>query len=182
VKCEPIQARVFQESDEIHTWEGIPSDATPMDVELIEPGIWKCTVATYVMVPRAPDAATFEDFVETLPMWERDLLRHTTIASDAYTIGVNLEHGLRAVSDGSAWFQTHGSFGWTLSSDTGERLAVGMGPASGNKPNSFRSEGYGMLALLSFLKRLAEFIQLHEPWVGVLATDSKSLIDTVRPP
>ena len=39
-----------------------------------------------------------------------------------------------------------------------------------------------MLALLSFLKRLAEFTQLHEPWTGILATDSKSLIDTVSNP
>lgn len=36
-----------------------------------------------------------------------------------------------------------------------------------------------MLALLVFLQRLAEYIQLHEPWQGIIATDSKSLIDTV---
>jgi hypothetical protein len=181
IKCEPIQAREFQESDELYKCDEIPSEATPMAAELLKPGIWKCTVATYILVPGVPPVTTFDEFVTTLPPWERDLLQHTTLASDAYTIGVALEHGLRAVSDGSAWFTTHGSFGWILSSDTGERLAVGMGPASGSKPNSFRSEGYGMLALLSFLKRIAEFIHLHEPWKGVLATDSKSLIDTIRP-
>ena len=36
-----------------------------------------------------------------------------------------------------------------------------------------------MLALLVFLHRLAEYIHLHEPWKGIIATDSKSIIDTV---
>jgi hypothetical protein len=86
------------------------------------------------------------------------------------------------VSDGSEWFTTQGSFGWILSSDTGERLATCMGPARGSRPNSYRSEGYGMLALLSFLKRLQEFTYLHEPLHGIIATDSKSLVDTIRGP
>ena len=182
VKCDPIQAREFQESEEIYSWEEIPTEATPMEAEIIQPGFWKCTTATYTLVQGITPATTFEEFVRTLPTWEQELLQHTTLASDAYSIGVALEHGLRAVSDGSTWFQTQGSFGWILSSDTGERLAIGMGPARGPKPNSFRSEGYGMLALLSFLKRIAEFINLHDPWEGILATDSKSLIDTVRIP
>jgi hypothetical protein len=57
-----------------------------------------------------------------------------------------------------------------------------MGPLHGSRPNSYRSEGYGMLALLSFLKRLTEYIQLHKPLQGILATDSKGLIDAIRGP
>ena len=57
-----------------------------------------------------------------------------------------------------------------------------MGPARSSRPNSYRSEGYGMLALLCLLQRQAKYIQLHEPWHGVIATDSKSLIDTIRGP
>jgi hypothetical protein len=34
--------------------------------------------------------------------------------------------------------------------------------------------------MLCFLKRLAEFTYQHEPWTGVLATDSLSLLDTIR--
>ena len=141
VQCDPIQAREFQEREVIHQWEEIPSDATPMEAELIQPGIWRCTTATYVLVTGIAPVTTFDEYVATLPKWEQELLQHTTLATDAYAIGVALEHGFRAVSDGSAWFQTQGSFGWILSSDTGERLAIGMGPASGNKPNSYRSEG-----------------------------------------
>lgn len=54
-----------------------------------------------------------------------------------------------------------------------------MGPASGAKPDSFRAKAYGMLATLCFLTRLAEFTGSIEPWVGILATDSQSLLDTV---
>ncbi|KAI2511241.1 hypothetical protein MHU86_3207 [Fragilaria crotonensis] len=72
-----------------------------------------------------------------------------------------------------------GAFGWTLSTDLGERSAEGMGPAPGANPNSYRSEAYGMLAMLCFLKRLAEFTYQHEPWCGTLATDSLSLVETV---
>jgi hypothetical protein len=36
-----------------------------------------------------------------------------------------------------------------------------------------------MLAMLCFLKRLAEFTYQHEPWCGTLATDSLSLVETV---
>ena len=37
-----------------------------------------------------------------------------------------------------------------------------------------------MLVLLLFLKRLAEYIHHHDHWSGILVTDSKSIIDTVR--
>ena len=37
-----------------------------------------------------------------------------------------------------------------------------------------------MLALLLFLKRLIEYTQFHDSWTGTVATDSQSLIYTVR--
>ena len=37
-----------------------------------------------------------------------------------------------------------------------------------------------MLAMLSFLRRLSEFIKYHEPWQGTIATDSLSLIDAIK--
>ena len=183
VRCEPKEGGpIFRESDIIQKWEQIPPDATPMEAELLSPGRWKWTAATYFLVQGIHHVGTFSAFVETLPAWEQELLAHTKMATDAYAVGIALEHGIRAVSDGSEWFQTQGSFGWILSSDLGERLATGMGPARSSRPNSYRSEGYGMLALLCQLQHLAEYIQLHEPWHGVIATDSKSLIDKVRGP
>jgi hypothetical protein len=41
-----------------------------------------------------------------------------------------------------------------------------------------------MLAMVCFLRRLAEFTTQMEPWTGILATDSKSLLETItaKPP
>jgi hypothetical protein len=55
-----------------------------------------------------------------------------------------------------------------------------MGPARGPRPTSFRAEGYALLSMLVFLRRVAEFTSKHEPWTGTLATDSKSLLQTLR--
>jgi hypothetical protein len=54
-----------------------------------------------------------------------------------------------------------------------------MGPARSSSPHAYRSESYGLLSLLCFLHPLAEFTGKHEPWFGIVATDSQSLIDTV---
>ena len=84
------------------------------------------------------------------------------------------------MSDGSVRHVTHGAFGWALSSGSGTRLAYGMGPASGRKPTSYRAEAYGLLSLLRFLIRLREFSHMHEEWSGEIATDSKSVLDTLN--
>ena len=66
-----------------------------------------------------------------------------------------------------------------LSTDQGERVAKGMGPARGVKVDSYRADAYGMLSLLCFLKRLAEFLGQKDEWHGIVATDSQSLLDTI---
>jgi hypothetical protein len=48
--------------------------------------------------------------------------------------------------------EDQGAFGWAISNDKGERVATGMGPASGASPDSFRAEAYGMLVTLCFLR------------------------------
>jgi hypothetical protein len=54
-----------------------------------------------------------------------------------------------------------------------------MGPARGAKVDSYRAEAYGMVAILCFLRRLSEYTTQMEPWVGILATDSQSLLETL---
>ena len=98
---------------------------------------------------------------------------------DPYATWHALVQGIRAVSDGSVQHDNHGAFGWTLSSDRGERLAFGKGPVRGLNLTPFRAEGVGLLSLLRFLIRIAEYTMMHEPWQGIVATDSKSLLDTL---
>jgi hypothetical protein len=114
-----------------------------------------------------------------LEPWEQELLQHTELATDPRSVCVALESGVLAVSDGSEWSQQQGAFGWSMSTSEGERVATGMGLVRGSKHNSYRSEAYGLLSLLCFLIRLAEFTHLEESWEGHLATDSQSLLDTL---
>ncbi|KAI2501761.1 hypothetical protein MHU86_12681 [Fragilaria crotonensis] len=101
------------------------------------------------------------------------------MSEDPFSVALALEHGIRAVSDGSDWHQIQGAFGWVMSTDLGNRCACGMGPARSASPHAYRSESYGLLSLLCFLRRLAEFTGKHDQWVGIIATDSQSLVDTV---
>lgn len=91
-----------------------------------------------------------------------------------------LSHGVRVVSDGSEKYGNQGAFGWVLSDDRGERVAMGMGPARGATASAFRSEAFGMLAATRFLLRLAEFTGHFDDWHGILATDSQSVLDTIK--
>ena len=95
-----------QESDQTVSWETIPPDATPMEAELISTVRWKWTTATRILTQGMAPVGTFRDYIDTLPEWQQELLLHTTLVSDAYAVDVALEHGLRAVSNGSEWFQT----------------------------------------------------------------------------
>ena len=132
VQCNQVAHNTFKESHTVNTWEQIPAEATPMEVQPTSPRHWRWTTATCVLTQSAPTAGTFQEFIDTLPEWERELLSYTKMATDAYAVGAALEHGIRAVSDGSEWFKTQGSFGcWMLSTDIGERMSSGMGPASG---------------------------------------------------
>jgi hypothetical protein len=55
-----------------------------------------------------------------------------------------------------------------------------MGPARGVKIDSYRAEAYGMLSLLCFLKRLAEYLGQKDEWHGIETPDSQSLLDTIH--
>ena len=139
-------------------------------------------VASSVVSPRPSTvrAATFLDYIQQQSPWEQELLEHIDLSDDPFSVGWALSSGIRGVSDGSVWLKTWGAFGWILSDDQGSKKAEGMGPAPGARPNSYRSEAYGMLSLLCFLRRLHEFTGQCEPWVGTLATDSQSLLDTIK--
>jgi hypothetical protein len=130
-----------------------------------------------------PVASTFATLVSRLPKWEAELLSHVEFAEDPHMVTEALSHGLRAASDGSSWpldIGRQGSYGWIMTTDDpNERAVRGMGVVRGADPDSYRAEAYGMLTQIRFLIRLAEFTQHPEAWSGILATDSKSLLDTL---
>lgn len=181
ISCtQAANAYEYSETTQSRAWEALPADVCAVQAWPMSSGIWQVESSTATMRgPRRSVGATFQDYIDTLPAWEAELLQHIELPSDPFSACVTLSHGLRAVSDGSVWDNNQGAYGWTISNDRGERMAHGMGPARGAHVDSYRAEAYGMLAILSFLKRLADFTMHIEPWFGILATDSQSLLDTI---
>ena len=58
-----------------------------------------------------------------------------------------LNKTLITVSDGGA-DKTKGSYGFLITTQTGERLVKAQGPVFGLSPGSYRSEGTGLLAIV----------------------------------
>ena len=123
---------------------------------------------------------TFTHYVRTLNAWEAELLQHSETTQDSYSFCVEAQPCFRAGSDGSVRYKTQGSFGWTIRNERNERVAEGMGPARGTQVSSYRAEACGMLSILLFLIRIAEYTEMYFPWKGVIGTDSQSLLDTLH--
>ena len=185
VRCIPTdRTGPYQELDKLTCpWYDVPTAASPVEVRLTSMRIWKVTGDSSIQLPTpilVQPTATVSAHVTTLEPWEEELLEHTTLFVDPYDF-IQRAHrdGLCAVSDGSEWYSTQGSFGWTMSTTEGMRLAAGMGPARGVTPNSYRSESYGMLSMLCFLRQISRYCTYSGAWYGKTATDSLSLIDTL---
>ena len=180
-RCKILQDQWhYQETDEHREWKNLPDAMYPVEAWPRSNGEWRLTYCGSTAVPRpARTAGSFSEYIDRLPEWERELLQFLELASDAFTVGLAISYGIRAVSDGSVWNDNQGAFGWTLSTDQGDRMARCMGPARGVNIDSYRAEAYGMLSILCFLKRLTEFIGQGDEWHGIIATDSQSLLDTI---
>jgi hypothetical protein len=122
---------------------------------------------------------TFDAFVDTLEPWERDLLSHLTLELDPFSICLDTHRKFRAVSGGSVLPTGNASFGWILSTQRGDRVAEGMGPARGFQVHSYRAEACGILSFLRFLIRIGNYTQMHEQWQDILVIDSQSVLDTL---
>ena len=164
----------------------IPNQALPTTVQRISAAdVWMVSASprhdhAVSAPPRPPPILTFADYINTLQPWEQALLRHSEFVSTPFELCTDLQHSLRAVSDGSVRHETQGAFGWSMRNARGETVATGMGPAhGGGKITSYRAEAYGMLSILRFLIRMAEFAEMHWQWTGVIATDSQSVLDTL---
>jgi hypothetical protein len=114
--------------------ENIPSRAQPVEVIMSGPSTWTIKYATNVsprMDQQQRPVATFDDYLLTLDAWEYDLLRHSTLFADAFTINNDLRTSFLAGSDGLEMYSTNEAFGWMISNGSGERAASGMGPSRG---------------------------------------------------
>ena len=176
---------VYNETTEVLEIQDVPRPSQPAEVAMTGATKWylvhttKVTTGLRKRQSMSSTNATFENFLEALDIWEYDLLRHSKLAFDPFTVSSKLGTGFSAGSDGSEKFGTDGAFGWSLSTIDGVRTAWGMGPSRGLKMDSYRAECSGMLSILRFLVRLGEYTRNAEQWNGTVGTDSQSMLKTL---
>jgi hypothetical protein len=152
----------------IRELDKLQKDICPVEVQSSkhDPDHWRVAPTIHpIMETHLDRSDTFDDFVNALAPWEIDILRIIKMHLDPNAMCEALLHGLRAASDGSVRLTTQGAFNCALNTDNGRLQGeTGMGPA------------YGLLSTLRFFICLAEFTGMVEPWDGVLATDSQSIL------
>jgi hypothetical protein len=167
------------------SFTNLPRHACPVEVTLGDHNIWyqvftPSQLSITSSIPRPMSHASFESYISSLEAWEAELLHHTELFVDPNLLCLEGQTRFRAVSDGSVFPNVSASFGWILSTNEGERVTQNMGPVRGYQIHSYRAEASGVLSVLRFLLRIAEFTQMHEKWNGVVATDGQSLLDTLE--
>ena len=178
--CDMRSDGQFEPTGRTVTVKLMPTTAVPVDVEEFGDAAWKLLKRTEIVPTNLPPpTATFPEYVDSLPSWEVDLLRHTVLFVDPRMTCFSLHPQFFAGCNGSAKYGNQGAFGWSVSTYLEERAATGMGPSRGAVMDSYRAECSGLLSLLRFLIRLADFTTMFEPWTGVIGTDSQSMLDRV---
>ena len=182
-ECRINHRGFIHERGQIRKFEHLPPGSVPVELNASTTGMWKLSLPIF-SIERPPvisfsGTATFDAYINTLEAWEIDLLRHITLDLDPFSICLDANRRFRAVSDGSVLSTGQTSYGWILSTHSGDRVAEGMGPARGLRVHSYRAEACGILSFLRFLIRIGHFTQMHEQWQGTLATDSQSVLDTL---
>ena len=130
--------------------------------------------------PLPPSDGSFHTYISTLDPWESILLTTVTFLVSPQTIfDLLCTNAYQACSDGSAVFR-QGTYGWVLATVDRTRLAHGAGPVDGHDPQSFRSEGQGMLSVVRLLFHLRQWQSSDVVFEGTLATDNTGLISRVK--
>jgi hypothetical protein len=156
----------------------LPKDAVPVE-HAYEPN----KIVTPVSVspalppnPPVPSPTRWPEYLASLPIWEKTLLTHVTFVDKSRLLAALRTNGrLNLASDGGA-ADLKGSFGAVLADDTSILLEC-AGRAYGADPRSFRSEGYGMLAIIRLTFHVVHFYCTRNRTLRyTLYCDSLSLI------
>jgi hypothetical protein len=110
-----------------------------------------------------PQPSSFMDRLESLETWERMLLRCVECKENLLSLKHHIEKGDRIyiASDGGA-NAAAGSFGWVIATND-KILWTGKGPVFPIDPASFRSESYGMHAVVRLLYQYVTYFQISPP-------------------
>ena len=131
-------------------------------------------------ISRAQIQEDFHTYLRQLDDWETELLDNVSLTHDIFTTFEKMQNGFLAAGDGSVRHEHNGAFGWIISTPAGERLVRANGPVRGHRPTSYRAEGYGILSILRFVKRMLLYCQEDPTWTWEMTSDNTSLVDTVN--
>jgi hypothetical protein len=171
--------------DEIDLEDFNIKEGTPIQINSLANGMLYGDMTAVVIQEKTtekiygPDVS-WDWFIHTQPKWVIALLDDVHFFSDdGYSnlweiVAAIEEHGyLLAVSDGSV--KSHDmSFGWILSTPTGDRLAAAAGPCNG-RGNSLRAEGAGMLSVTMFIALITKYLEIEQMRI-VFISDNSELI------
>jgi hypothetical protein len=129
------------------------------------------------IIDRTQDLARF---LASLPAWEQLLLQSVNLMDTPANIMHELNEGsFQSGSDGSV-IALSASFGFVIASHSHRRLITGRGPAPGAKPQSFRAEAYGALAVRRILIRLSQFTAIPFTTSYHHYIDNKGVIQRIQ--
>jgi hypothetical protein len=181
VICRQRSASLYRETDHVIRYQDIPSEAVPSTVVHEDDMCWRLVQKCQVIHSNNRlDWSTFSSFIESLDPWEKDLLRNTRLRVDPASRGIGTSTQflcgkrwiIKVPKARRIWLGSEHIFGranrhWQRAIEE-EQLS-----------DSYRAECSGMLAILRFLIRLAEYTDMVGTWVGRVGTDSQSLLDRV---
>jgi exonuclease III len=135
----------------------LPEDAIPVEAS-VDTQQWRITYKSeFQLESQLPPVTGFLMELQSSQMWEKHLFAELQLLASPEEVSIGLrDHPFAIASDGSV-VKDSATFGWILSLEDGTRLAECAGPVFGSQPSSYRAEGYGMLAVLRFLKHLSVF-------------------------
>ncbi len=157
--------------------QSIPDTAGPVDVVVHEHTVTlKQNTCQWNLPPQPIASPTILAAIPIMPEWQQVLLSNLTLLTNEEDIIETLNSAAFILaSDGSAPGDK-ASFGWTLSTITGWRLATCNGPVYGYKATSYRAEGYGILSGCQFILQLRQIHQVAIPWEWTLICDNESMV------
>ena len=155
-------------------WElGEQEQRTQLDMDTFIPVDTRIkSDGTYIMLPpsdqlyktehRVREAQTWEEYITTLPEWERTLLAENWETASYKGLCAELmdaQGTIIIVSDGGQKGD-RGTFGWVIGTKH-EILWEGRGAACGQPMTPHRAEAYGKLSWICFLKHFIEFFNIQ---------------------
>ena len=181
----PVSSPALRNCQRRASISDLPHQARPIEVRKSpHEESWMICQNRHALIPPPhpltlrPD--TFDAYVQTMDEWERELLQFVDLRMDPFEFCVELQPLFKAACDGSVrLISQQSAFGWSIRDERGTTVVQGMGPAPGSKPTSYRAEAYGMLSIMRFLIRIAEYTDMHRSWKETLGTDSQSVLDTL---